>query len=159
MIVKRIKNELSFHAEQLTIESLSWRYRGNEFDNRGGVETIILTRIPHYATSHPSREGGSRDHNDPFQILFIVPPLLYLIIDIFDDILELSINHFTRCHKRSLLRISSIDRFGHPQRPARIECFKERRCICEFGADIAACGFVIIERRPNFWFFWRTLAC
>src|SRR5579859_7035050 len=48
MIVKRIKNELSFHAEQLTIETLSWRYRGNEFDNRGGVETIILTERPDY---------------------------------------------------------------------------------------------------------------
>jgi len=43
MRAKRIKNELSFHAEQLTIETLSWRYCGNEFDNRGGVETIILT--------------------------------------------------------------------------------------------------------------------
>src|SRR5579859_4227492 len=43
MRAKRIKNELSFHAEQLTIETLSWRYHGNEFDNRGGVETIILT--------------------------------------------------------------------------------------------------------------------
>ena len=45
MRAKRIKNELSFHAEQLTIEPLSWRYRGNEFDNRGGIETIILTAI------------------------------------------------------------------------------------------------------------------
>src|SRR5579859_3958788 len=39
MRAKGIKNELSFHAEQLTIKPLSW----NEFDNCGGVETIILT--------------------------------------------------------------------------------------------------------------------
>ena len=43
MRAMRTNNEPSFHAEQSTTVMKPNRHRGDELDNRGGVETIILT--------------------------------------------------------------------------------------------------------------------